>query len=64
VRHRGRRQHHLHRVFLVLAVVTAMALGPRLRLAPWPRFPAILPAAGVHRPPILSALLSRDRSRP
>ena len=26
-------------LFLVLALAVAMALGPRLRLTPWPRFP-------------------------
>jgi O-antigen ligase len=48
-------------LFLVLAVATAMALGPRLRLAPWPRFPVVLyPLLAFVFWSILSALVSRD----
>ena len=48
-------------IFLVLAVVTALALGPRLRLAPWARFPAVFyPLLAFIAWSILSALLSQD----
>ncbi len=48
-------------LFLVLTLAVAMAMGPRLRLTPWPRLPAVFyPLLAFIAWSILSALLSRD----
>ena len=48
-------------LFLVLAMIVALALGPRLRLTPWPRLPFVFyPLLAFIAWSILSALLARD----